>query len=264
MTLPIDPHACPGPCNHAARTAVDAYDQAHTAYEHARAAYPAIVAAWHAPLLYPAPPAPPAPVTIRPNLGDPVWHPGCARRIRAALIELDDLASLAQATVDGHRDAGARYGKTGLHLKTSAPSPSPITDTLDELYGALIDVEDNWREFRDDQPRPQRARNGHARRLAISYLLDELDAILHHPGSVAFGLAAFAWQRRLRALTKSDPTARRSPIRCPRCLEVARMVLQDDGYYKCGTCEKLMSQREHDREYNEQAEEHVEQEAHAS
>lgn len=249
LTLPYDPHACPGFCNKPYRDAVDTYDQAVTIY-------PVLVAAWRIPLLYPAPPEP---VAIRPYLGDPVWHPGCTKRIRAALAELDDLASLAQAAVDGHRDAGARYGKTGLHLKTSAPSPSPITDTLDELYGALVDVEDNWREFRNDQPRPQRARNGHARRLAISYLLDELDAILHHPGSVAFGHATLAWQRRLRGLTKSDPTARRSPIRCPRCSE-RQIARTDDGYYRCGSCEKLMSQAEHDREFTEQAE----QEAHTS
>lgn len=262
--MPYHPHACIGPCSKPHRDAVDAYDQALTIYEQELAAHPALVAAWRPPLLYPTPPTPPAPVTTHPYLGDPVWCARCARMIRQALADLDDLASLAQATVDGHRDAGARYGKTGLHLKTSAPSPSPITDTLDELYGALVDVEDNWREFRNDQPRPQRARNGHARRLAIAYLLDELDAILAHPASDAFGFATLAWQRRLRALTKSDPASRRSPIRCPRCKEAARITLQDDGYYKCGTCEKLMSQREHDREFAEQAAEHVEQEAHAS
>ncbi|MEU8040898.1 hypothetical protein [Streptosporangium sp. NPDC049078] len=260
MTLPYHPHTCIGPCSKPYRDAVDAYDQALTVYEEALAARPALLAAWRIPLLYPAAPVPPEPVTIRAHYGDPVWCGRCTRMIRQALDDLDDLASLAQATVDGHRDAGARYGKTGLHLKTSAPSPSPITDTLDELYGALVDVEDNWREFRNHQPRPQRARNGHARRLAISYLRDELDAILAHPASDAFGFATLAWQRRLRALTKSDAVSRRSPVRCRRCSE-RKMRLEDDGYYKCGTCGTLMSQVEHDREFAEQAEE---QEAHAS
>ncbi|MGC5012553.1 hypothetical protein ACLQ2R_17455 [Streptosporangium sp. DT93] len=250
---------CPGPCSKPYRDAVDAYDQATAVYEHALAVHQAVLATWRIPLPYPAEPVPPAPVTIRPYLGDPVWHPGCVKRIRAALTELDDLASQAQAEVDGHRDAGARYGRTGFHLKTSAPSPSPVTDTLDELYGTLVEVEDHWRAARRYPNRPQRTRGGHARRLTIAFLLDELDAIVAHPGSVEFGHATLAWQRRLRTLTKSDPPARRSPVRCPRCKE-RQIRRKDDGYYECGSCERLMSQAEHDREFAEQAEE---QEAHA-
>ncbi|MEV4179921.1 hypothetical protein AB0J28_00560 [Streptosporangium canum] len=247
--MPINPHTCAGPCSNHYRTAVDAYD-------HAQHAHTETLTTWHPPLPYPAPPEPP---TIRPTLGDPVWCARCARTIRTALADLDDLASLAQATVDGHRDAGARYGKTGPVSKINAPSPSPVTDTLDELYGALVEVEDQWREARGYQARPQRARGGHARRLTIAWLLDELDAILLHPGSAAFGAATLAWQRRLRTLTKSDPLARRSPIRCSRCSE-RQITRRDDGYYQCGSCEKLMTQTEHDREFAEQAD----QEVHAS
>ncbi|SFK92338.1 hypothetical protein SAMN05216275_14149 [Streptosporangium canum] len=271
--MPINPHACPGPCNRAYRDAVDAYDRAFiahclaiAAYQEAVDAYPGVVAAWHAPLLYPAPPARPAPLalpTIRPYLANPVWDSRCTRYIRQALAELDDLASVAQAQVDGHRDAGARYGKTGAVSKVHASSPSPVTDTLDELYGALVEVEDQWREYRGYQDRPRRARGSHARRLTIAWLLDELDAILLHPGSIAFGTATLAWQRRLRGLTKSDPLARRSPIRCSRCSE-RQISRRDDGYYQCGSCEKLMTQTEHDREYSEQADQIHEQEAHAS
>ncbi|GAA3027395.1 hypothetical protein [Streptosporangium longisporum] len=251
--MPYDKRMCPGRCNQPYRDAVDFYDQAVIAYEEARAA-------WRFPLRYPAKPVPPAPPDVRLYLGDPVWHPGCAQRIHAALRELDDLASQAQAEVDGHRDAGARYGRTGVTAKTHAGSPSPVTDLLDQLYGDLIAVEDPWRRARGYQARPQRTRGGSARRASIAFLLDELDLILEDPWSVDFGRSVLAWQHRLRALTKSDPAARRSPIRCPRCKEVARLWLQDDGYYKCGTCEKLMSQSEHDRELFEQSE----QEAHTS
>lgn len=113
-------------------------------------------------------------------------------------------------------------------------------------------VEDAWREHRGYPPRPQRPRDGHARRLSIAWLLDELDHILAHPGSVRFGLGVLAWQRRLRALTRSDPVGTLSPIRCPRCSEV-QVRRQDDGYWQCGTCGRLLTQAEHDEEKDRQA-----------
>ena len=69
-----------------------------------------------------------------------------------------------------------------------------------------------------------------------------------------FGRATLAWQRRLRTLTKSDPVGTLSPVRCSRCGEV-NVRREDDGYHKCHTCGRLMSQQEHDREYDEQARE---------
>lgn len=237
--MPINPNSCPGLCNRKAREAWDAYDHAVDVWaltpDHQRGDHPE---------------QPGMPVT----LGDPVWDGRCSRLIRAALTELDDLASQLQALSDGHRGAGARHGKTGPTTKgSSAPAPgTAIPNTLDELYGALVRVEDDWREFRGYQVRPQRPRNGSARRFAIVFLLDELDAILAHPASVAFGRATLAWQRRLRTLTKSDPVGSLSPIRCSRCGEV-RVKREDDGYWKCHTCGKLISQDEHDREFDEQA-----------
>ncbi|MCT9932429.1 hypothetical protein N5079_19700 [Planotetraspora sp. A-T 1434] len=240
--MPIDANTCPGPCNRRAREAWDAYDQAME--DHTTA-----MAEWRVPLRWPVEPQEPDEAV---TWGDPVFCGRCARLIRAALAELDDLASLLAAVSDGHRGAGARHGKTGPAVKgASAPSPSSIGDTLDELYGALVKVEDDWRDYRGYGARPQRARNGHARRLSVTWLLDELDAILTHPGSVQFGRATLAWQRRLRALTKSDPVGDR-PVRCPRCGEV-RMRREDDGYFKCRVCGRLMSQEEHDREFDEQA-----------
>jgi hypothetical protein len=201
--MPIREDSCPGPCNRRARQAWDTYD---LAVEH----YPEVVARWRVPLVWPAEPEEPdAPVA----LGDPVWCARCARLVRAALDELDDLASALQALSDGQWRASARHGATGPAGKgAEAPSPgTSIPNTLDELYGALVKVEDNWREARSYASRPHRPRNGQARRLSIAFLLDELDLILTHPGSVQFGRATLAWQRRLRTMTKSDPSAS-----CPR------------------------------------------------
>lgn len=243
-TITLYDGICPGPCNNRWRTAHTAYENALTHWQHTpdrdRGDRP-------------------DPPTTLPRAGNPIWDPGCARIIRTALAELDDLASQAAATADGHRPGADRSQKTTTTKST--PSPSPIVDTLDELYGALVEVEDQWRAANNYQARPARPRNGHARRLSIAFLLDELDAILAHPGSVAFGVAALSWQRRLRALTSSDPTAKRSPIRCPRCSE--RQVGRTDHgtyEYECKACGRLLSQDEHDREYAEQADEHQQQE----
>lgn len=237
--MPINPNACPGPCNRRAREAWEAYDHA--------------VDIWAYTPAHQRGDKPEEPAAVL-TLGDPVWDGHCARLIRTALAELDDLASALQAVSDGHRGAGAKHGKTGPAGKgASAPAPgTAIPNTLDELYGALVKVEDNWREARGYPARPQRPRNGQARRLSIAFLLDELDLILAHHASVQFGVATLAWQRRLRALTKSDPVGSLSPIRCSRCGEV-RVRREDDGYFKCSACGRLMSQEEHDREFDEQA-----------
>ena len=244
--MPYDGHACPGPCNRRYREAVDAYDAAVAAYEHVMSLAGTLRVGWH----------PPERPSINPALGDPVWCGRCASLIRSALAELDDLASLLAAASDGHRGSAWHGNRIPSQIakRSTAPSPSPIADTLDELYGALVKVEDDWREFRGYPPRSRRDRGGHARRLAIVFLLDELDAILAHPGSIYFGAATLAWQRRLRAISHSDPVGRHSPIRCPRCGEHS-VRRGDDGYYECGGCGRLLSQEEHDSEYSKQADE---------
>jgi ribosomal protein L37AE/L43A len=247
-----DDGLCPGVCNRQWRIAAEAYDAA-------LAKYAADMEAW---LAKPGdergkrpvePEQPDTPVTR----GDPVWCSRCTRTIRASFQELDDLASVLAADIDGHRPA-APLGPNGKPPLT----PTGAVDTLDELFGALVNVEDNWREFRRYAPRPHRARGGHARRLSINFLLDELDDILLHPGSVTFGLGVLAWQRRLRKHTKSDPARTLSLIRCPSCKE-RQVRAKDDGWWEC-LCGRLLNQAEHDREQEAQVDEHEQQEAHAS
>jgi DNA-directed RNA polymerase subunit RPC12/RpoP len=100
--------------------------------------------------------------------------------------------------------------------------------------------------------------------VTVGWLLDQLDDILLHPGSVEFGLSVLRWQRRLRGMAKVDPASKGSPIRCPRCNE-PQVRRRDDDYYECGTCGRLLTQKEHDREFSKQAEQHdhERQEAHA-
>jgi ribosomal protein L37AE/L43A len=251
--VPINPEACPGVCNRAARTAYAGYDAALDQHAADMTAWLAIPGDDR-----PAHPQPPAQPTAPVTLGQPVWDPRCARTIRDALAELDDVAAILAASIDGHRGA-AIAGPNG----TKPLDHKAIVDSLDELYGDLAEVEDQWRQARRYPARPRRARGAHARAVCVGWLLGQLDDILLHPGSVEFGLSVLRWQRRLRGMAKVDPAAKRSPIACPRCRE-RQVSRREDGYFEC-VCGRLLTQAEHDREYARQADEHdhEQQESHA-
>ncbi|TDD93321.1 hypothetical protein [Actinomadura rubrisoli] len=113
------------------------------------------------------------------------------------------------------------------------------------MYWALTAVEDDWRAFRVLPTRPHRGAV-EARARCIGWLLSQLDQILYHPGSAAFGRAVVAWERCLRGATRSDPVVRRRPAApCPRCDQRA-LRTRDDEYTECAKCGRLL-----DDEYNE-------------
>ncbi|NUW45568.1 hypothetical protein [Nonomuraea rhodomycinica] len=247
--MPINPNACPGICNRAARAAWTSYDQALA--DHADA-----MTAW---LRLPGDDRGPQPVAPeQPGMpvheGEPVWCRRCPSIIRHALGELDDIGALLAASVDGHRGA-AMAGPNGV----KPLDHRQLVEELDDLFGFLVSVEDAWRPARGYPPRPRRARGADARMRTVGWLLGQLDNILLDPWSVEVGLDILRWHRRLLRMTKSDPTARRSPIECPRCRE-RQVQRRDDGYYECGSCCRLLNEREHDREYAEQADQHQQQE----
>lgn len=244
---------CPGRCNARARklqadheAAVAAYDAALARWQNARDQ--ALDAADERTLdaLDRARPRPPAEPDVTWTPGEPVWCDRDRAAVRRALAEIDDLAALLASWSDGHR--GAVSGERTSGRRPGSASPSPIADTLDELYRALTAVEDDWREHRGLPPRPQRG-GPEARARCIAWLLSQLDQILAHPGSVQFGRATLAWQTRLQKLTHSDPVVRRRPVPCPRCDRRA-LRTRDDGYTECAGCGRLMDEDE----YNEHAE----------
>lgn len=253
---PYATNACPGRCNRKYRRAIDDHETAKVIHEQAMAGYQRAHDYWRdrveeeGILVFrePMPPAPPAEPDITHTHGDPVWCSRDAGLIRAALSNLDDLASLLDSWSDGHRGAtsGQKLGTSGP--KAHPGSPSRIADELDDLYGALVQVEDLWRDHRGYPERGQRARDGRARRLVIAFLLEELRDILGNPGSVKFGLGVLAWERRLQAMTTSEPVIQRRPARCPNstCRQRA-LWTRADGMTECRACGRLL----HEHEYGE-------------
>lgn len=268
--MPIDPQACPGVCNRRARRAWEEYDQAVIAHAIAMdiyageyPKYQAALSAWHPPLAWPveprepAQPEQPAVQVLRAN---PVWCRRCPRVIRGALYQINETAAILYADITGHRSA-VITGPTGK----KALDPKKVIEMLDHVYGDLVEVAGLWAEARNHPFRPPLTRGSHARNITISYLLGELDDILLHPASVDFGEKVLYWERKLLDAAKADPASRRSPISCPRCRERA-LHREDDGFFKCRSCECLLTQEEHDRRYGEEVDEYdqMQQEVHAS
>ncbi|MFI7468175.1 hypothetical protein [Nonomuraea sp. NPDC049646] len=258
MTMPEN--SCPGPCNSQARRLHDAYDQAIDRHDYemllhldALERHQHAIATWRAPLIYPAEPTPPArpePPTIPVPVGDPVWCSNCPKKIRNALYRINELAPVIYADITGHRGA-APTGPNGRRT----PDSKTVIERLDEMYGDLSAIANFWKEYRRHPVRPSLNRGADARQLVIAYLLEQLDHIVLHPGSVDFGLNVLLWEKRLTAMAKADPVARHSPIACPRCRE-PKVYRGDDGYYTCKSCGRLLNQEEHDRHFAAQAEEH--------
>jgi ribosomal protein L37AE/L43A len=241
--------ACPGPCNTAYRRAWAAYADARNRWCDRLAVE---LAWWHADTALgydlPAPdPAEPESPTITPRVGEPTWCDRCTALVVRALAELDDLAALLEASSDGHRPQ-ASEGKVSGGGGTG--SPAPVAELLDELYGTLTTVEDQWRHHRGYATRPPRSHRGaHARTVCVSWLTGEAHAILgtRSQGSRTFGLTVLRWHRRLQAAGHAKPAPRRLPVRCPRC-QWRALRRRDNGYVGCEQCGRLMSEDEYQDE----------------
>ena len=233
MTGSTPNRACAGPCNARQReqraqyrTAVAAYQEALDSWEIARAKAreaddqaPADVGAQR--------PRPPSEPSITWTLGDPVWCARCAATIKKALAELDDLAALLESWADGRRD-----GTTGERAPVRCAdcgSPSLISDTLRELDNELARLETSWRAFRRLPRRPDGDRPR-----TVTWLVDQLDAVLAQPGSAPFGESVLRWHARLQTMTGTDPQEHGLPARlCPRCRHRTSRTRQS-GHVECG------------------------------
>jgi len=247
---------CPGPCNAAHRRVWRAYAHTRQCWCDQMEVWIATHLAWWSAdtalgydLPDPQPPADPDRPTLTGRAGDPTWCGRCAALVVRALAELDDLAAVLEANSDGHRGQVSEGKVSG---GSGTTSPAPVAELLDELYGMLTAVEDQWRLHRGYATRPARSHRGaHARTVCVSWLLTEAHAILRtrSQGSVTFGTTVLRWHRRLQAAGHTRPDPTRLPVRCPRCTWRALRRRDDgSGYVGCEQCGRLMTEAEYQDE----------------
>ncbi|TMS00158.1 hypothetical protein [Nonomuraea basaltis] len=229
--MPISSDSCNGPCNTGARRAIAAYEQALDAHI-------IEVDAWIAAGQQgECPPAPAEPV-IESIPGDPLWCSRCKSLVRAALLDLDVLASELAARADGHRGVVAEGRVSG---SKGAPSPSPIGDALDKLYGFLSDLEDEWRQTCGYAQRVNRTHRGaHPRSRTIGWLSEHLGNLLADDDHIKSGLDILRWEIVLRALADEEPIGSVSPIRCPRCAIYKQVMREQEHHWACKACGRLI------------------------
>ncbi|ROO82614.1 hypothetical protein EDD29_0095 [Actinocorallia herbida] len=245
---------CPGACNKIARDLHDTYVQAVADYNEAGVRAASALnraiedgndeAAAAAQLELDDLTHPDTPEVVW-TAGDPIWCGRCKTRIRAAWADVDQLASLLGSWADGHR---VRVAGTGERVVRSASpaSPSPITDLLDELYGTVTRVEDEWRDSLGHLPVRRGTRRGaHNRSTAIAFIVEHLDTILGVPEYADLGHTALRWQRLLQAQTRTDPVVRPRPGRCPSCGMIATLQTEADGITKCKNCNRWLHEDEY-------------------
>jgi len=229
--VPISSEACAGPCNSQARKTIAAYD-------HALEAHIIDVDSWIASGQQgDCPPAPAEPL-VECTPGEPLWCHRCKALVRAALLDLDVLASELAARADGHR-GGVQDGR--VSGSRSSASPSPIADTLDKLYGFLSDLEDEWRGACGYAPRVNRTHRGaHPRSRTIGWLSEHLANLLADEDHIKSGLDILRWETVLRTLAKEEPVGTVSPIRCPRCSTYKQVVREQEHHWACKACGRLI------------------------
>ncbi|MFI7644082.1 hypothetical protein [Nonomuraea sp. NPDC049400] len=235
-------NACNGPCNNTARRLIADYERALDGYVE-------LLDEWIAGGQQGEEPAEPMAPELTVYEGEPLFCRRCRALVRAALLDLDQLATELSARSDGHRGSVPEGRVSGS--RTSG-SPSPTADLLDALYGDLTDVEDEWRQRWGFAPRTHRAHRGaDPRSRCIGWLSERLDGILAAEEHIGFAARVLRWEVVLRERLQEDSVGTKSPIRCPRCSE-RRVVREREGYWQCGACTMMLSdpverQQRHDQ-----------------
>lgn len=253
--MPISTDACAGPCNATARRLI-------ATYEAALDDYVTLLDEWIAGGQRGK--EPPEPVEPEVNVydGEPLFCRRCRALVRAALLDVDQLATELSARSDGHRGTLQEGRVSGS--RTSG-SPSPTADLLDKLYGDLTDVEDEWRQRWGFAPRTHRAHRGaDPRSRCVAWLSERLDGILAAPEHVPFAARVLNWEVVLRNRLAEDPVGSKSPARCTHC-DARRIVRQREGYWQCGECTTIYSDAvERQLRHDQGVELETKQEAYAS
>jgi hypothetical protein len=225
----VDAQICSGPCNNGYRRARAIWDDATAKHADAMTR------------LLPGQEAPqaPAPPAIQPWYGEPVFCSSCTAAIRAALSELDDLASLRMSQLPGSSQPSDGAGRVGG--TKGAPSPSPAMDDVDELTSWARD----WEAVaRGDDPRARRGFLATERTTILAWLTEHVDTLLLNIDVAGdFGDETRKWHRELTEKTRSGTGMKHMKTKCPRC-SLYTLWRQDGApYVQCrdDDCGRMLS-----------------------
>lgn len=178
------------------------------------------------------------PEDLPPVPGEPVFCARDAAMVRRELAELDDLASIAAASADGHRGSPERQRVGGTPRRAS---PSPSADDLDDLASTLR----GWESaIRREDPVPRRGYLATEITTVTAWLVAHFDALIAHPDIAEdFAAEVREWHQRLAATTKSGTGRHQKSRPCPRCDRYSLIWAEGNDYVECGTpsCGRLMS-----------------------
>lgn len=185
--------------------------------------------------------------------GEPVWCPGCAGTVRAALRAMPD-AYTALGVVP-YLTPRAPSDELATHVSGSRerPSPGPGVDLRHEMSRTMCSWEDDMRSFLRSASAvlPDGSRDALA--AAVGYLNMNFDRMMARTECAAdFGHEVLSLFQSALRMVKNGPSRRKLHIPCPRC--DMRALVQQEGlagrpwYTECirhiGGCGTLFSEQE--------------------
>jgi hypothetical protein len=219
--MPTTPTPCPGPCSRAWRQAEAAG----------------------------------IPHELQPAWGQPIHCHTCQARTRAALSELPEL--LAAIWLEAVHGTGRPADVTTSRPANIAPWPGQSSRLLTDLIvGGLAELEDDIRNLRRLNPRPEALREGVAVTQTVTFLNTHLAwALEHHPAAAEIHERGSAnpasqiriWHRTAQRFTSRDVRLEQRIAPCKRCGWRSLFYADGEEYIECRNpaCELLMTEDEY-------------------
>jgi len=195
------------------------------------------------------------PHELSPVWGTPVHCLSCMGRAYHQLAELPELlAAVWLEAVNGTR-AGDKVGTIGRAPEAVWPGQAARLMT-DLIVGGLTELEDDIRQLRHLNFRPDRGREGQTATGAVTFLLTHLDwSLTFHPAATEAHDRDSAnpasqisyWHRAATRFTRRDARLEQRSAPCPKCDWRALFYGDGEDYVECRNvaCGNLMTEAEY-------------------
>jgi hypothetical protein len=195
------------------------------------------------------------PHDLTPTWGTPLHCLTCMGRAYHQLCELPELlAAVWLEAINGTR-AGDKVGTIGRAPEATWPGQSARLMT-DLIVGGLVELEDDLRDLRHLNVRPDRGREGQTVSGAVTFLLTHLDwALTHHPAATETHDRDSAnpasqisyWHRAATRFTRRDARLEQRTAPCPKCDWKALFFADGEDYIECRNpaCGALLTEAEY-------------------